>query len=568
MRQRRAGASTALTLPSLVLGTGLLLVVGAATASTAQAQRAAGIGEDAFVLPRWGLRVTVAPTFENIDERFLPGGTRAPFGAQLGGTYDATRLAILRPGESALQSLVGTEARLSLGEVRVVADQRAVVLPLGLEMGLGARIQVGVLVPYVRTTTNIVPYPADVDATAGINPALASAEGRTRNTQLVGQILTAASQREASLGLGANGCAGSAVSGCEAVNQARTAATSLASLYGTGSDASLPASLAGRAGSAAVPIVGSAAAEAIDTRIASLKSALGPEGGVITIESPAHATGPIGAAGLATLLGDQQSGLGLDAFRVVERSHLGDVEGMVKVALIDRIGRLGDAPRSPLGLRLAVAGVVRAPTGQGESPGNALDLGTGDGQTDVELRGALDVTLGRAIWISAAARLVRQLEDDQFVAAPASLEEIPLVPVGAVLRARRDLGDAAAFEVTPRWMPNDYMTVSLTYQVRRKDEDSYEPAEFTTVLDQQQETSAARFVELLGRDTDFTEQRVGFGLTWSTLGAARRGKRVIPLDVSYVRLQTVGGSGGVVPIVGTDQLRLRLWFGRTGRDAR
>jgi hypothetical protein len=561
MRQRRPGASTALALSTLALGAGLLLVAGA---TPALAQRAAGIGEDAFVLPRGGFRLTLAPTFENVDQRLLPGGDRVPLGSLVSGTYDLARLPLLRPAQDALESIIGAGGLLSLGQVRVVADQRAAILPLSLEYGLGARIQVGVTVPWVRTTTNVVAFANDTGtftASAGLNPALASANDRTRNTSLVGQMLTAARNREAILGLPTDGCAGSSVEGCAAVNDARAAATALATLYGTGTDDALPAELSGLAGAAAVPVAGGALAEGVDARIDALRTALGAEGSVITIDSPSHATAPIGAAGLATLLGDEASGLGLDAFRAVQRSHLGDIEGMLKIALIDGIGRMGQAPARPVGVRLSVAGVFRAPTGQAESPGNALDLGTGDGQTDVEARGALDLTFGRAVWISAAARAVVQLEDRQYVAAPQSLAEIPLVPRRAVVLADRDLGDAVAFEVTPRWLASEYMTVSATYQVRRKDVDTYT---LSDVGGGDPGLPDGRDVALLGQGTDFTEQRVGFGLTWSTLGAARRGKRTMPLDVSYVHLRTLVATGNAIPLTVTDQLRLRLWFGRTG----
>jgi hypothetical protein len=559
MRQRRARATTALARPSRVLGTGLLALI--ALPSAARAQRAAGVGEDAFVLPRGAFRVTLAPTFETADERFLADGSRERFGAPVSGVYDATRLGVLAAGEQALRGLTNsTTARLSLGEVRVVAAQRATIVPLGIELGLGTRLQVGVLVPFVRTIADVTGFTdGDASSTAGFNPALVRQAALDSNTALVRQLLTAAAARETAAGLPAQGCAGSTEPACAAVNETRGAAAQLAALYGTDTDDGLGA-LSGLTGAGAVPRLGTAEATAVDARIAALRSALGTDGGGITYARPAHASAPLSATELASFVGDGPTGLGLDAFRPVERSHFGDIEGALKLSIVDGIGALGDDPRAPLGLRLAVAGVVRAPTGQGEQPGNALDLGTGDGQTDVEVRGIVDLTIGRAFWISGAARLVRQLEDDQFVRVPASLAEGLLAPASSLRRVQRDLGDAMQLEVTPRWMPNRYLAIAAMYQLRRKSEDEY-----ASVGDDPLPGSPD--VGLLGTGTEFTEHRAGIGVTWSTLGAVRSGRRALPLDVSFLRLQTLRATGGTVPALATTQLRLRVWFGATRTGA-
>lgn len=563
MRQRRARASTALARPSLVLGTGLLTLI--AAPCSARAQRAAGVGEDAFVLPRGAVRVTLAPTFETADERFRADGSRAPLGDVAGGVWDAARLRGLAAGERALRDLTGdASARLSLGVIRVVAAQRATIVPLAIEMGLGSRLQVGVLLPFVRTIADVTGSTAgDPSSTAGLNPALVRETALDSNTTLVRQLLAAARTRESAAGLPSDGCAGSAASPCVVVNETRRAAAQLAALYGTSLDESLGA-LSGIAGAGAVPRLGTTEASAVDARVAALRAALGGDASGITNERPAHAAAPISATELATFVGDVRSGLGLDAFGPVQRTHFGDLDAQAKVSVIDGIGALGSDPRAPVGLRFAVAGVLRAPTGQGEQPGNAFDVGTGDGQTDVELRGVLDVTVGRAFWISAAARMIRQLEDDQFVRAPVSLAEGVFAPAAAIVRAHRDLGDALQLEVTPRWVPNQYFAVAAMYQVRRKEGDVYTLADGGTGGGV---PGTDPDVSLVGAGTEFTEHRAGVGVTWSTLGAARRGQRVVPLDVSFLRVQTLRATGGSTPAIATTQLRLRVWFGATRATA-
>lgn len=540
MRQRRAATAF---VP-------LALALGGTLPARAHAQLAPGTGEDAYVLPSRVLRVTFAPAFEYADERFRRDGTREPYGAGVSGHWDGTRLLALYQGQQALRSLTGNaSATLSFGDIRITADRRSTVLPLALDYGLFGRIQLGVMVPFVRTAANVVANANGArTAAAGLNPALYGGTNAptalSRNTAIVTELLNAAQSREQ-----ANGCTTRSTSQpCTLAAQARQAALAIATLYGTETTR----------GSAAVPLAGSADAAAIDARLQSLRASLG----LTSTTLPAHAALPIGRDDLTTFVTDAEAGLGLDDFGLVERSHFGDVEGSIKVLLLDGIGPLGDAPRRAVGVRLAVAGIVRAPTGQGEQPGNPLDVGTGDGQTDVELRGALDVTLGAHVWISAAARRVQQRADAQWVRIPGSASEEGLTPAAFTYKAQRDLGDATQFEVTPRWQPNRYLGFAATYQVRKKDADRYQ----VPLLDAADLLLPLQ-VSALGANTAFTEQRAGIGVTWSTLAAARRGQRVIPLDISLQHLETVRATGGIVPRLTTDVLSLRLWWGTT-RGAR
>ena len=63
---------------------------------------------------------------------------------------------------------------------------------------------------------------------------------------------------------------------------------------------------------------------------------------------------------------------------------------------------------------------------------------------------------------------------------------------------------------------------------------------------------------VLGIDSEQSEQRIGGGATFSTLGAFDRGRARIPLEVQIFHFQTVSGSG-YVPKQFSTQMQLRYY---------
>src|SRR6185503_11436827 len=113
---------------------------------------------------------------------------------------------------------------------------------------------------------------------------------------------------------------------------------------------------------------------------------------------------PIGAAGLDALLGDSAGALARP-LGDYEHSHVGDIEVGAKFLLVDTFGPLAISPLPRAGsLRLAVAGIYRLGTGQLDLPGDFTDVGTGDRQADLELRGYGDLAVSRRFWISSVLR--------------------------------------------------------------------------------------------------------------------------------------------------------------------
>src|SRR5207253_1663741 len=79
---------------------------------------------------------------------------------------------------------------------------------------------------------------------------------------------------------------------------------------------------------------------------------------------------------------------GLDSIGTTEQIALGDIELSVTSQLFNSFG---DAPSSATKWRGSLAGVIRLGTGHRPRQGRPFDVGTGDGQTDLEVRGAVDM---------------------------------------------------------------------------------------------------------------------------------------------------------------------------------
>jgi hypothetical protein len=168
--------------------------------------------------------------------------------------------------------------------------------------------------------------------------------------------------------------------------------------------------------------------------------------------------------------------------------------------------------------------------------------------------GSADVLMTRRFWASVIARYGAQLADDQFMRIP-DVPRNPFLPASRLQRVGRDLGDYVELEANPRYAYNDYLSVSGQWIYRRKAEDTYTGTFTVDDVDGQPVTLDAR---VLGTDTDQTEQRVGGGVSFSTLRAFDRGRARIPLEIHMLHWQTISGSG-FVPKRFTTQLELRIY---------
>ena len=518
-----------------------------------------GVGDDATVLPRGAVRVAASGTWATYNELYGPGGKLEALGAPL--TTDslgARQLEFLRPLQTSLRTLAQQPtANVTLGPARTDFTARIARSALVLDLGLTSRIMLSARLPYEHTISEVVfnVNPRDElanRANIGVNPALGESgtAAVTNNRGVVDSLLRAVTTLTQRLST----CAGSSADPvCSdqsrvqtLINDAKAMATGIAKTYGIGVDTAR--------GSAFVPIVASTLQTAIAARVTALNASLKtyiPD--LTAFTAPTAATVPLSAGAATTRLSDS---LGIAALGLVERSHIGDVELGAKVLLFDSFGGVARSrtPGRGVGLRLAVGGLARLGTGQVERPDDIADIGTGDGQTDIEGNGAADIVVGRRFWASVVARYGVQMADERRMRIPDVVRN-PFVAAYREETVSRNLGDYIEVQATPRYVYNDYLSASVNWTYRRKGQDTYTG---TFSVNGPDNKPIALDASILGTDTEQTEQRVGGGASFSTLRAFDRGRARLPLEIQLLHWQTLSGSG-YVPKQFSTSIQLRYY---------
>jgi len=535
------------------------LSLGAIVPRVVWGQRVLGVGDDATVLPRGAVRVTAQGTWATYNELYGPGGKLEALGAPFtSDSLGARQLEILRPLRTSIRTLAQQpNADVSLGPIRTDFTARIARSALLLDLGLTSRIMLTTRVPYEHTISEVVldvnpRNESGIRANIGINPARASQAGvvTAANRAVVDSLLRVA--QEVSTRLTACGAA-STDPVCSdqsrartLVNDARAMATGIATTYGIGADTAR--------GFQFVPLAQSSLQTAIAARLDALNASF--KAYIPTLAafgSPAGALAPISAGAASALISDS---LGVAPIGLVERSHLGDIEVGAKVLLIDTFGGLAGARahREGLGLRVAVGGLARLGTGQPERPDDMFDVGTGDGQTDIEGNGAMDLVIGRRFWASFVGRYGVQLADEKEFRIP-DVARNPFLAAYREKTVSRDLGDYIEFQATPRYVYNDYFSLSANWTYRLKGEDKYTGTFTATDLTGQSVTLDA---SILGTGTEQSEQRIGGGASFSTLRAFERGRARLPIEIQFLHWQTISGEG-YLPKQFSSQIQLRYY---------
>jgi hypothetical protein len=205
-------------------------------------------------------------------------------------------------------------------------------------------------------------------------------------------------------------------------------------------------------------------------------------------------------------------------------------------------------------MRVAAGAFARLATGQLERPDDIFDIGTGDAQTDFEGNGAIDLVFGRRFWASVVGRYGAQLVDQRTYRIP-DVARNPFIMKYREQIVSRDLGSYIELEASPRWVYNDYLSLSANYLYRRKGEDKY-TGMFTT--EDPTGEPITLDASILGVGTEQREQRIGGGASFSTLRAYDRGRSRIPIEVQFSHWQSISGSG-YAPKQFTTQIQVRYY---------
>ena len=287
-------------------------------------------------------------------------------------------------------------------------------------------------VPIVTTRSQVTFTNDTTDANVGWNLANENYGDATTAAQaaaLISQLTTAISDVEAAIAAGSYGCpTGTACDIARAsVTRAQILLSDLLAITGL------------TAGAEAVPFTAlSTSAEGVALLaeiavVASQMAALGASAVTATLPLP---TDRLSADAInTTLLGGPDFAAAPIAFN--RQTSFGDIE------VGARLGVLANPTA-----RAVLVATVRLPTGRPARADNFVDIGTGDGQIDLEvgIEGAFEA--GRSAGISFAASYTLQLAHslDRRVTTP----DAPLVPLSYQALVDRDLGDVIRFSVSGR----------------------------------------------------------------------------------------------------------------------
>ncbi len=532
----------------------------AIAADPARAQAGLTRTDDAAPLARGMARLRVIPSWSRFESRFAgsaaEGSSTVPLAAALAAdSLGVAQIPGLAASEVALRTLTGDVTfRLSLGRSSSVATSRVVTTAIAAEYGLTRRLTVGGVLPIVQTRTELFVTLNQDDATranVGPNPARIPDTGASaRAVALQAQLSTVRGALETRLaGCDANpgsdpSCATILANRADVVSLiGETAAfgSAIGVLFGTDPEEAQPFA----------PLASTTTATGIGTGLSTLTQRLRGYVGATAdqiVETVPLAPGPAGFGDVQALLLGGEFGLSPDSLGPIYRLNVGDVELGAKFLLLERGAWIANPElASPwLRTRLSLVGVVRLGTGAPtleRLPHRYLEVGTGDGQTDLEAGALLDVGLGPRIAVMAGARYTRQLGE---VAAGRVPDENGVVhPFTPLAGGTRRLGDIFVAELTPRILFGRYLGVDAHYALISRADDEY---------------PAATAGEAPLRRGGFTEQRVGLGVSYSTLRGARGREPRVPVEVSIAHIETVGGSNGMVPRAARDQLQLRLYY--------
>ncbi|MES3032892.1 MAG: hypothetical protein V4813_02715 [Gemmatimonadota bacterium] len=555
---------------------GALLSACLLLAAPMDAQPVRGLGDDALTPRRGAVRIQLSTTITDFSQRYgknTPGrsdGSLEPLGVDF--SVDTLGVSVfpgLSPVQNALRTLTGNnDFTLSLGRSAVTSSVRTQTTPILIEAGISNRISLGVLVPMVsaRHLVSLNVNPLGVGGNVSYNPARSGSGVETAaavNTTLVTELTQARDQLAALLASctanpGSSPSCPGVIANAPGINSSATAfASAITQVYGTTATRESAAQF--------VPFTGSAADSAIRNRVTTFRTQF-EQYGITAINAgttgPSSATAALSPAGLQRAITDSAV-LGLQASQLgtITRQGIGDIELSLKLRLFDSFGFANDTNRfqpKGSGFRQSFAGAVRLGTGTIDSPSDYLDVGTGSGQTDVEFRSFTDIVHNRRFFTSVVARYTMQLPDQQSLRITDTPEQA-FAPKWRERLVDRNLGDVMEVELTPRWIISDFLSFGAQYLFRRKAEDTYTGTFEVPPAESGLPTAVTLDANTLALETSGTEQRLGWGITFSSVASHARGKAKLPLELQYFNSRSITGSGGNVPKLSIHQVQVRLY---------
>lgn len=487
------------------------------------------------------IRLEMLPEVRLWSERY--GGTQSPFDQTeplaadfFRSSVDTTFLPALQSVQDDLRALLADSGLVAdLGATRARFQANRTEIPLGLGIGIFDWLTVGVKVPFVRRRVEVDLALDPTTATLGRSPGLNDAAVQTYLAELsavIDHVTALVDQRCTTLGSSDPVC----VRGQNALGEANLLSSNLGDAYL----------------GLFFPLGGSAAAGALTSRAASIQALLLQEGDPTFIEQTWVTPLPFANSGLSeddlqTLMTAGAYGVSADPISS-QRSlwELGDVEFSAALRLFEHVPARDPATRvdtagaptsgGGLGVLLGVGATYRLGTGTPDLARNFVDLGSGDGQDDIELQvfGRLD--LGGRIRTRFEARygMPQEGQVTRRIGAP----DQPIRPISTERVVTWQPGTYLDAMIAPEIRVAPEFSLGVRYRYTHKGADTYR-------LPGGEDPSLPP-VELLQEETELTVQHLGIGATlWPSPRSAARDQWPLAVSAEYQR--PLGGKGGAVP---------------------
>ena len=500
---------------------------------------------DHTLVPQGRVRLQASPVYQSWDERFGRGPDGSELVESLGSDLtDPTTLSLF-PGIASLTGAVRdvTAAPFDpvLGSTSARVRQEITRVDFGAHVGVFDWLTVGVVLPWMQTRSavEVAFQPDTVNANLGLNPTIGS-------PGLVDDFLAStATARGTAASWAASICdtGGGSCADAQAL-AARAASFDLALQRAYGA-------------SPFFPLSGSAVGDALAQSAAALSADLSAVG--LAGLAPLVLSGEILAeeadlAQVPTLRGSNvETSLPLTTLKSLWAA--GDVEVSTRVRVVDNLTPTGEGWTAPgFGYRVTGSLLVRLPTGKVPDPDIPFDLGTGDGQMDVQGGLTADLRLGSRLGLAAGGYY--GIQGETTITDRVAPPEIVLAPLSSRAELTWRPGWYLGVGAAPSLRLAPSITLHGEYRYFHKTRDEFALVDLAAPLNP----------DVLAIESGVKAHVVGGGLRYDTVDAWRRGDASLPVEIHLRLLSTVAGSGGQVPKATRVEAGLRLFRRLWGPD--
>lgn len=229
---------------------------------------------------------------------------------------------------------------------------------------------------------------------------------------------------------------------------------------------------------------------------------------------------------------------------------LGDIEVGVSIQPLNSFRQRPGRPRPKVPIRAKLDALYRFATGSPPAPNRLFDVGTGDGQPDVEFRTTFDVAYGSRFWLSLLAGYNIQLEAevDRLITSPVS----PVQPGAYTATVLWNPGNVLTLVAAPRFNLTPVITFSGLITLTRHGRDQVQPLGPV-------DSGAVFLPEDIEEGTRWNARSLGFAARYSTTNWSGDRRSGIPVEVELSYLHTTSGSDGFAPQRNVWQVSLRYY---------